>query len=237
MMNLKIVQLKSPYETLSQTKARDYFSRHLHHRIESYKSRYGGDTFPLGAEDFVSDHILIVDQDEQEEKILGSFKIIDSKTCQRFNLVYPLLHTLTDQENCPELKNQVCAYLSNDEKVSYIGGMTISPEVIQDSLKRRTVRHLISTAQVYSVIERGYPRLLVTGSIENKSYHYLEWMGLYKFSDQSVRVRDLGEVQAYVMKLDRWSDSVLKMAKKFQSIWDEREIIEDMKISENKMVG
>ena len=236
-MMLKIVQLNSPYETLSQIKARDYFARHLHQRIESYKSRYGGDTFPLGAEDFVSDHYLIVEQQGQNEMILGSFKIIDSRTCKRFNLAFPLLHTLDDEVNSPALREQVCQYLRSDENVSYIGGMTISPEIIQDPLRRRTVRHLISTAQVYSVIERGHPRLLVTGSIQNKSYHYLEWMGLHKFADQSVRVRDLGEVQAYVMKLDQWSDSVMTMAKKFRSIWEEREVIEDKTLLENRMVG
>lgn len=232
-MNFKIIQLNSPYETLSQEIGRNYFSKHLHQRIESYKSRYGSDTFPLGAEDFVSDHFLIM----EDEKILGSFKIIDLSTCNRFNLIYPLLHTLEDKSNCPELKQHVESYLNLDQHVSYIGGMTICQDIIKDPVRRRTVRHLISTAQVYSVIDRGYPRLLVTGSIHNKSYHYLEWMGLYKFSDQTVLVRDLGDVQAYVMKLDSWSESVLQMARKHKTYWDERIIIEDTQLSQNKMVG
>jgi hypothetical protein len=236
-MNLGIIELKSPYDTLGLARSQEIFSNHVYQRIESYKQRYGDGVFPLGSEDFVCDHFLIVDKDAINQKILGSFKIIDLKQCERFKLDFPLLHTLKYDKNDSSLLHKVSAYIGKQKMCSYIGGMTICPSVLNDSVLRRHVRHLISTAQVFCVLERGYPELLVTGSIPNKSYHYLEWMGLEKFDSKPVVVKDLDEVQAYVMILKQWSDSVIKMAQKLEECWSEREIIAVMCHEENRVAS
>lgn len=241
-MELSIVEVHSPYLTLECPMGRYYFSENMAARLSSYKSRYGHGVFPFGAEDFVCDHYMIVGKRDGEERVLGTFKIVDYQLCQEFGLTYPLLHTLSHpaNEGHPAV-DQVVSYMSGvnqrEKKLNYIGGMTVCDSLRRDPVHRRKVRQLIATCQVNAVLERDYTELLVTGSVPNRSFQYLEWMGLEKFCPEKVTVWDVGKTEAYVMILRKWSESVMEVAKENEAYWQNRRVVMSEQLEQNRLAG
>lgn len=239
-MSYKLVYkiISCPYLSLDSKKIRHDFIDTIAARTSSYKDRYTHDLFPLSGDDFVATHITVIDC--ETEDCLGSFKYINDGTCSKYGLEFPIINTLKNYQ-LGRFYKATSRHIKNlqhkKKKISYIGSLTVSSKLRELPNKRKEVKNMLASAIVHHTNEDSANRILVTGSIPNGSYLFIQWLGFNILYDRPITVSNIGNTPSYIMEWQSWSKAALENAKTFQPLWDKRIITPKYGLDEEEVRG
>lgn len=214
------------YQNIHLKEMRQLFTDIMASRVTSYSKRYPENLYALSAEDFISDHIAIVDV--HSEEILGSFKFIKLKTCTDHNTTFPLLATLKTQ-NSKRFDKFMTNYIktvdnSNGHEIAYIGALNIEPNLKATPRKKDYVKLMLAAAIVNCSTQNDIKNIFVTGTIPNSSYKFIEWLGFKVILDMPVNVESVGRTPAFIMEWREWSHEALLNAQRFKEMWEFKDL-------------
>lgn len=214
----------NPHQTLLLKKSRYDFADILASRLSSYKDRYAKNLFAFSIEDFISEHVAVVD--DKTGDVLGSFKYVNTNTCQCFNLDLPIINTLRSRKSrvfLRAVKHYVDQQIAMGSNLGYIRGLNVSARLRDNPKRKKLVKNMLSAGIVLCSDEAQTDSILVTGTIPNGSYLYIQWLGFDILYPQPVIVESVGRTTAYIMEQKRWSESAWRNAESFSSLWEARE--------------
>lgn len=236
-MSLKIVLLRSPYYTMSESGlSKDIFSEMLSVRLNGFRSYYGCDVMPVHTVDFISDHVVICDESDGEYKSLASFKYVAIDVCEKFNVIPPLYTVLEDPVNsevdCDAFNNYINNWSAN--KSAYYGSFVVNPEN-KDRESKKLVRKLITTSVVMSILENDFDDVFCFAAMS--SLKYLESLGFEKFISEKIKEKYLCYADVYLSRYVGPTESALTEVYENVAYWERRVEITSKNLNEDGCGG
>ncbi len=224
-MEHKLIVIDPPCETFESSKAaRHFFSEAISIRISEYNKGYPGKIYPFGEDDFLSTHLLACTKSANEYTPVGTYKILSDKKCQEYGINLPILGTLNNKINDQQIYQEVLNYITDARKIGknigYIGTLAWNKKINDKKVLLQAIK-TISCSYPYIKKVLEIDEILVTGIIFNNAYRHIMNMGFEKMFEMPVRVSCLNQ-DAYVLKLNTFSEKAQKMALDNKEYWDGR---------------
>lgn len=246
MKNLKIVVLESPYDSWNQPLAGDLLRDLIGTKLRGYGREYPYGVLPVDAADLISTHMSVCRIEPN-----GSFcpvmaiRWTSLKKSRLHYINFPGL-SLVQQANAPDHVGALEKIISDADRrgtdLFYSGALSIEPS--ERSSKERSLffRELLTMMYVNYQKETGYSELMAGGTIRFKVDKLMTFMGhvsLMKNDTElgSINVKHLAGEAVKVMHLKKFSFEAIKIARKWQHVWDERLVIKPMPITEIRKAG
>lgn len=229
---LKFVVLGSPYDTWSNPLTEKLFARLVGLKLAGYGHEYPYGVLPLDTTDFVADHLIICDEDEQGLKPIVSIKSTSLAQCRAHKLPFPAL-TLMQLVKKNEHANVIEQIMAQSEKngtdLRYVGSWTIDPNERGNKEWGDVLRELFTAIYVSFHLENK-SQTIAGGTLRFKVDKYIQWLGhepLLMDGHQlsTVPVFHLNGEENLFTHLKSFSFESRSIAKKWQKLWDERIVI------------
>lgn len=246
MKNLKIVVLESPYDSWNQPLTGDLLRDLIGVKLRGYGRVYPYGVMPVDGTDLISTHLSVcrVEADGSFRPIMG-VRFTSLKKCRLHYTNFPgmsLLQQANASEHVLALEKIISEADARSVDLFYEGSFTIDP--LERSSKERSIffRELLTLMYVSYQKETNYSELMGGGTIRFKMEKWLASLGHVSLMKNNVElgpinVKHLAGEAVQVMLLKEFSFEALKIAKKWQHLWDDRLVIKAADASDLKKAG
>lgn len=251
MEKIKIVVLESPYNSWNEPMAVKFFTDLVGVKLRAYGREYPHGVLPVDGADFISTHIAVcrIEDDGSYSPILCN-RWTSLKKCRLHYLNFPGL-SLLQQANAPEhiraLEEIICKVDERNADLLYSGGLSIDPLARtknKEKLKEESLffRELLTLMYVNYQIETNCSEVIAGGTMRFKVDRLTTEMGhkplmIDNVELEPIQVKHLAGEAVKVMHLKEFSFETLRIAKKWQYLWDERFIINERDFGDLKKTG
>ena len=216
--DLKIIIFKSPYHSMNQNNfAQLMFGKIINNRIRTYLNYHGSGVFPLGAEDFIADHIIVAHSENDFFEPIASIKMITKDTCELFGQKLPIQAWLQDKANDNDVYDKVKMFLETNSDICYTGSYScikVNDDI--DGLVHKLIAIGIYNLMKSKLCKHNFAAGLKTGQ---RFMHYVGWE---LFDEKVVTVPDINREKGYIYKLTDFSESLLSDNRELSRYWDDR---------------
>lgn len=212
----QIAIVENPYFTIHSSEfAKQIFPEIISMKIKGYQSFHSNRCLPLGLDDFLSDHILIL----KNGKLVAGIKFIDFNTMADFNIDFPMMSWLKDKRNPVHLLKKVESFVkeNKDKNICYLGAYTRVPHEDQDN---KMINRLISISIANLYKDKKCEMLMCAGMTTGISF--LRRLGAEFFFEDKVLLNSLDYKPAQIVYLDKFSNSVENDLSSLNPYWVNR---------------
>lgn len=240
---VRLVMIEPPYETLSLNEGRDYFTRGLLMKLQSYQQIYAPGVLPLDTYDFISTHFLIgVDRPDGFAPMMV-FRTTSWEACLRHNLPFTgvaVVRSSGAEAHARRVEEMLAQWKAENRKVFYGSGFAISPESRKlDPEVRALMKDLmISTLARYEIEQGSYTRL-ACAVLKVHTDQLFATIGYRRICDAKgeplppfQQASILGE-RAVLVECPVFTDEAMGLVAKHEGVWNRREIVSVAKMPEN----
>lgn len=234
MENFKLILLNCPYDSREDELVQRYFGKIIQFKINGYLTEYPYGTLPFCASDFIADHFLLINQENDE--ILMAFKSITLERCLAHNVRFPMLgmietvHEEDQRENLIAIQDMIKTYIENKKthQLAYQGSLTVKPELRKNKELMTTIWELTHSILVNYFTEQKLDRALAICSkkfkVDEKN-RIIGWNEIYHQEKalKSFPCKSLANEIFLPMNVQEHSFEGYRLAKKYKNIWDARE--------------
>ncbi len=222
MINLRLVIIDEPIH-VDDPEACELWRKAIWSKEKGYRNHYKSTIIPAGADDFIATHLIVADQKPSGEMIpVAMYKSLRLSQSLKFNLPFGALQLLkgTQYEN----SRVVNSLIKENGDISYDSSWTINPTYKISSKLSLTIRDCMTTLACNYHLSFGFSRWIAAGSKQYKVDQYLKWLGCEELLPEfSLSIIDGAEVQMmYHPNTKNQNESVLRVAEKYQYLWDTR---------------
>lgn len=246
MENLKIVVLESPYDSWNDPITGNLLKDLIGVKLRGYSSEYPYGVLPVDGADLISTHICVcrIKDDGSFVPLMG-FRWTSLKKCRLHYMNFPGL-SLLQQANAPDhiaaLEKIISEIDKRNSDLCYTGSLTIEP--LERNTKERSIffREMLTLMFVSYQKDTNFPEMMAGGTIRFKIEKWLSSTGHAPLMKNSIElgpinVKHLAGEQVLVMHLKEFSFEALKIAKKWQHMWDDRLVISPSVVNDLKKTG
>lgn len=240
--NLRVVELRSPYDCLEQDRARLLFSRIMALKIRGYRAVYPYGVLPVDGYDFIATHLAVCEEGPSYDWLpLMAFRTVSWERCQRHRLPFHGLSVLRAsgariQEQSLERHLEFCG--KDGIAVSYGSSWTIDPRVRDEPELKRFLRDLMAGMLVCHERESGSGERLTCGTFKVKTDKFFQDLGYERLAEQGIELPPFQQTSLFgesvaVLRCARFSPAGLELAERYEELWRGREILGAESASEN----
>ena len=89
-MDYQVVEIKNPVLNINDSKVYEMFNKLIKLKIMGYQYEYGNSIMPIGAYDFLSNHIAICTKEANGDlNPIAMFETLRYSTCKEFKMSFP----------------------------------------------------------------------------------------------------------------------------------------------------
>lgn len=235
MEKIKIVILESPYDTWSNPQVGEMLIKLIGVKLRGYGHEYPYGVMPVDGADLISTHLAAcrVENDESLSPLMA-IRWTSMKKCRLHYTGFPgmsLLQQAGATEHIKALEDVIRSADERDTDLIYSGSLSIDPS--QRGSKERSLffRELLTMMYVNYQKQIGFAELMAGGTCRFKIERWLESIGHSPLSLKNetlppIEVRHLAQEKVQVMHLQEFSFEALRIAQKWQHLWEERLVID-----------
>jgi hypothetical protein len=229
MNNLKIVIIESPYDCWNEDEIGSLFRDMIGVKLRGYGREYKYGVLPVDAADLISTHMAVCFQDETGKlKPLMALRWTSLQKCRLHFLNFPGM-SLLQQADRPEhvkiLEEKIEALNRRNGDLFYAGSLSIDPELKTGKEQSLMLRELMTTMFVLYKKQHPGSELMAGGTVRFKMDQWLSAVGHAPLHEEPINVKHLGGELVKVMYLQEFSFEAHRIARKWQSLWDDRLIL------------
>lgn len=229
---LKFVILGSPYDTWKHPLTEKLFARLMGLKLSGYGHEYPYGVLPVDTTDFIADHLIICEEDDLGLKPICSIKSTSLEQCKIHNVTFPALALMRQAEafeHAYAIEKIMNKATSEKADLRYVGSWTIDPEQRGNKEWGDIMRELFSAMFVSYHLE-SKSQTIAGGTLRFKIDKYVQWLGHQPLSMNgqplsTVRVQHLAGEENLFTHLTSFTFEARSVAKKWQTLWDERIVI------------
>ena len=216
--DLKIIIFNSPYYSMANNDfAQLMFGKIINSRIQTYYTYHGEGVFPLGVEDFISDHIIVSHVKENIFEPIASIKMVEKTVCDFFGQRLPIESWLSHKVNNSSIYESVNTFLNKNDGICYTGSYScikINSEI--DSLVHKLIAIGIYKLMQSKLCKHNFAAGLKTGQ------RFMNYVGWELFDERTVTIPDIKNQKGFVYKLTNFSEKLLQDYNKYIDFWEKR---------------
>ena len=246
MEKLKIVVLESPYDCWDDPLTRNLLRDLIGVKLRGYGREYPYGVLPVDGADLISTHMSIcrIEHDGTLRPLMG-IRWTSLKKCRLHYINFPG-RSLLQQANAPDHAQALEKIIAEVEKqgkdLFYSGALSIDPLERNSKERSNFFRELLTLMYVRYQKETNFSELMAGGTMRFKIEKWLATLGHVSLMKNDVElgpinVNHLAGEQVQVMHLKNFSFEALRIAKKWEHMWEERLVIKPKTISDLKKVG
>lgn len=246
MKNLKIVILESPYDCWNNPFVGDFLKDLIGIKLRGYGKEYPYGVIPIDGADLISTHLAVCRTSISQKLIpIMGIRWTSLKKCRLHYHNFPglsLLQQAGAAEHLNALENIILNIDNNGGDLFYSGSLSIDPLERTNKEQSLLIREILTMLYVNYQKERNYPELMAGGTMRFKIEKWLSSLGHLPLSTNEhelnpIRVKHLAGETVKVMHLKKFSFEALKIAQKWQHLWEERLHIQENLITDLKKAG
>lgn len=209
----------SPYSSLcdDSIEVRDKLNEVLSTRIREYHKHYNCKTLPVHAVDYIADHTLLCDDDEN---IIMAFRSVTIDTCERFNVLPPLYTVLSDNKNPADVLANVKSLVSRERNAMYHGSLFRNTRVDLGRRDTALTWEILTSSILLSIYEKGYSTFCFAA---NSSDKYLGRIGFEMFCKTQVYEPSLCYAKVNVRCFPKGKE--ISIPDRYLALWENRKIV------------
>lgn len=217
-MIFEVVLISEPYHYYEKCEiTRTVLSQIFSNQLVGYKSYYPEGVCPISEYDFFTNHIAI--RDKQTKEILCSYKIMEHKTCKKYDKPFPLFATLGVDH--PESTQAVKKWMQGKVSIGYNHSWTIDPK-LSKRIKKELVDITFATLALF-YIEKKISNIIDISIVPFKIHHIKEWMGnTYLKNVPNFPVKEYGGLEGCIMVNEglNFTEEFKKVIGRYRFLWN-----------------
>jgi hypothetical protein len=237
MKGLRFVVLDNVFKNLESTEVRDLFGQVILLKKRGYEAEYKPGVLPVDTTDMITSHLMVC-RDTKEGLIpIMAYRSTEEARCLEYNLPFSAL-ALMRACKAPDHEKALSLFLEQSKfagvPVAYDSSLTMDPEARKDPELKKLLQELFIATHVHFHLNMGAPRVIAGGVVRFKMERYYELWGYRALNLNGKTLPDLkvpfvhDEVTRF-FTLTKFSDETIKIADKYQSIFDNRIVIGEPK--------
>lgn len=241
MKNIRLVILESPYDSWTEPLVATTLMDFIGVKLRGYGSQYPYGVLPVDGADLISTHMSVC-----ETQADGSFKPImairwtSMKKCRLHYIGFPgmgLLQQANATEHVTALEKIISDLDKKDGDLFYSGALSIDPSQKKDKAHSIFIRELLTLMYVEYYKQHGNCELMAGGTVRFKIDNWLNSIGHTPLHIDPINVKHLAGEVVRVMHLKEFSFEALRIAKKWNHLWNERLVIGNAQTTGLKKTG
>ena len=245
MEKLKIVVLESPYDCWNNPFVGNFLKDLLGVKLRGYGKEYPYGVLPFDGADLISTHLAVCRVDQENQLVpLMAFRWTSYNKCKLHYMNFPgmsLLQQANASAHIADLEKIIADIEHKTSDICYTSCFTIEPSERTDKNRSLMLRELITLLLFNYQKEMNYSEILAGGTIRFKIDKWLSTIGHMPLNNNPnlgpIKVKHLAGESVQVMHLKKFSFEAIKIAKKWQHLWDDRLIIQAESKVNYKNVG
>ncbi|MGZ3725656.1 MAG: hypothetical protein ACXWQQ_07640 [Pseudobdellovibrio sp.] len=229
MKNIKIVIMESPYDCWNEEAVGNFFKDIIGVKLRGYGREHAYGVLPVDGADLISTHLSVCRlENDGYLRPLMAIRWTSLQKCRLHFLNFPgmsLLQQAQQPEHVIALEKIIAELDKNNRDLFYSGSLSIDPLWKKDKAESLFLRELLTTMYVHYQRQKGYAELMAGGTVRFKIDQWLESIGHTPLHENIINVKHLAGEAVRVMHLRDFSFEALRIAKKWEHLWDERMII------------
>lgn len=235
MEKLKIVILESPYDTWANPQVGNLLRDFIGVKLKGYGNEYPYGVLPVDGADLISTHLAVCrEEDGGVLRPLMAIRWTSMKKCRLHYTGFPgmtLLQQAGASDHVKALEEVIGELDTRGGDLIYSGSLSMDPAERTSKERSHMLRELLTTMYVRYQKQIGFPELMAGGTCRFKIEKWLESIGhgplIWKNKPLGpIQVRHLAQEQVQVMHLQEFSFEALRIAQKWQHLWEERLVVD-----------
>jgi hypothetical protein len=229
---LKMVILECPFKNWQNQLTRDLFNEVIQLKIDGYETRWGAQTMAMDATDFISDHLLICQENAAGKlTVLSASKSITLSTSNAFHLPFM---PVTMLENSNETKTHLSCLdeilkkaTAAKKEIAYYSSWTIHPDIRKNRASSALIKDIFTALSVdyhrgYNIQEMlGFSVPQFKTDIVFAAWGYKN-VKLEGKELSSILLPRYNNAEVRFIHLDSFSMDVMEVASKYSALWANR---------------
>ncbi len=220
-MNPKVLIIDEPIHIYNESMCK-VWQKALWLKEIGYRSHYKTSVLPVGVDDFVATHLIIVDQQKNGDmEPMVMYKSIRKSQADKFKIPFGGMSLLS---TTPHKDSRILLDILNEPgDISYDSSWTINPKYKSKEISQ-LLRDFVTMFCCNFHKEFGYSRWLTAGVRQFKIDNYFEWLGGKQILPEfQLEIIDNQFVRMfYIPDTNNVPAEALEVAKNMDSYWQNR---------------
>lgn len=226
----QVVIIDNPIENLDDKKCADIFGKLLKMKHTGYKVTYGDNVLPMDKSDFFSTHILLCEVDNNNYTPIIAYKSTSYDKCLFYKMEFPAL-TLMKEDGTPKCVNRINNILQSANSPSEISfdsswAQNLEYRYSDDQSLKIMLREI---TMMFAVKHHEYfkiPHMISCGVVKVKTDQFFYKIGLKELCSEAHFIqKSINNQEVVIFYNDSFSELALEMAKKYNTLWDDKLLI------------
>jgi hypothetical protein len=231
----KVVIIDYPIEVLDNNLCANIFGKTLQMKHLGYKAIYGEKALPMDKSDFFSTHIIFCENKNDELIPITAYKSTSYDRCLFNNFEFPGL-TLMKNDGHPsgiDILEDILSGTINPSRISYDSSWAHNLDYCFNAGPefKKCLREIIMMFIVNHHQEYNIPHMIACGVIKVKTDQFFLKVGLNKLNENAqFKQKNINNEEVIMFYTNEFSFEALSVAKKYKKIWDEKLVIDSIRL-------
>ena len=228
-MDYQVVEIKNPVLNINDSKVYEMFNKLIKLKIMGYQYEYGNSIMPIGAYDFLSNHIAICTKEANGDlNPIAMFETLRYSTCKEFKMSFPHIELTMIGGNhvlSSEIQKSANKFLEHGSDILYDSSWTVTPEQRQKK-NISSILRLVLSLGVNLHLDSDIKAFFVSATLKVGTDKIFKNAGCVPVSDSPYyKLANINNQNAEMFLCCKFSNTMLKLSKMYSKLWTDRIIL------------